>query len=87
MKLKEVKTQMSKFTNLSMTTQDVFRYHTDVQNYKAIQSAIEILKKYTPDNHISISILREQREAIKRSLDYCDIDIDGAIYDDFMKKS
>ena len=78
---------MSKFTSSSMTTQDAFRYHTDVQNYKAIQSAIEILKKYTPDNHISISILREQGEAIKRSLDYCKIDISGAIFDDFMKKS
>ena len=70
-----------------MTTQDVCHYHTDVQNYKAIQSAIEILKKYNPDNHISISILREQREAIKRSLDCCHIDIAGTIYDDFMKKS
>lgn len=78
---------MSKFTNLSMTTQDVFRYRTDAQNYKAIQSAIEILKKYTPDNHISISILREQGEAIKRSLDCCHIDVPGAIYGDFMKKS
>lgn len=70
-----------------MTTQDVFRYHTDAQNYKAIQDAIEILKKYTPDNHIAISILREQREAIKRTLDCCHIDIGVAIYDDFMKKS
>ena len=70
-----------------MTTQDAFRYRTGVQNYKAIESAIEILNKYAPDNHISISILREQREAIKRSLDYCHIDIPGAIYDDFMKKS
>ena len=69
-----------------MTTQDVFRYHTDVQNYKAIQSAIEILQKYTPDNHISISILREQREAIKRALNWCRIDVAGTIYDDFMKK-
>lgn len=69
-----------------MTTQNVFRYRTGVQNYKAIQDAIEILKKYTPDNHISISILREQGEAIKRSLDCCHIDISGAIYDDFMKK-
>lgn len=69
-----------------MTTQDVFRYRTDAQNYKAIQSAIEILSKYAPDNHISISILREQREAIKRSLDCCHIDAAGAIYDDFMKK-
>ena len=70
-----------------MTTQDVFRYRTDVQNYKAIQDAIEILNKYASDNHISISILREQREAIKRSLDCCHIDVPGAIYDDFMKKS
>ena len=69
-----------------MTTQDAFRYRTGVQNYKAIQDAIEILNKYAPDNHISISILREQREAIKRSLDCCHIDISGAIYDDFMKK-
>lgn len=69
-----------------MTIQDVFRYHTDAQNYKAIQSAIEILKKYAPDNHVSISILREQREAIKRSLDCCHIDVPAAIYDDFMKK-
>ena len=69
-----------------MTTQDAFHYRIGVQNYKAIQSAIEILKKYTPDNHISISILQEQREAIKRSLDYCNIDISGGIYDDFMKK-
>lgn len=69
-----------------MTTQDAYRYHTDVQNYKAIQGAIEILNKYAPDNHISISILREQREAIKRSLDYCHIDIAATIYDDFMKK-
>ena len=70
-----------------MTTQDAYRYHTDVQNYKAIQSAIEILQKYTPDNHISISILREQREAIKRALNWTRIDVPGAIYDDFMKKS
>ena len=70
-----------------MTTQDAYRYRTGVQNYKAIQSAIEILKKYAPDNHVSISILREQREAIKRSLDCCHIDVPGAIYDDFMKKS
>ena len=78
---------MSKFTNSSMITQDAFRYHTGVQNYKAIQSAIEILNKYAPDNYISISILREQGEAIKRSLDCCHIDVPGAIYDDFMKKS
>ena len=70
-----------------MTIQDVYRYRTDVQNYKAIQGAIEILNKYAPDNHVSISILREQGEAIKRSLDYCRIDVAGAIYDDFMKKS
>ena len=70
-----------------MITQDAFRYHTGVQNYKAIQSAIEILNKYAPDNYISISILREQREAIKRSLDCCHIDALGTIYDDFMKKS
>ena len=70
-----------------MTTQGAFRYHTGVQNYKAIQSAIEILNKYAPGNYISISILREQREAIKRSLDCCNIDASGAIYDDFMKKS
>ena len=70
-----------------MTTQDAFRYHTGVQNYKAIQSAIELLMKYAPDNHISISILRGQREAIKRRLDWCNIDVASAIYDDFMKKS
>ena len=70
-----------------MTTPDASRYHTDAQNYKAIQSAIEILKKYAPDNHVSISILREQREIIKRTLDCCHINIPGAIYDDFMKKS
>ena len=70
-----------------MTTQDAFHYRTGAQNYKAIQDAIEILKKYTPDNHISISILREQREAIKRTLDCCRIDVAGTIYDDFMKKS
>lgn len=69
-----------------MTTQDAFRYHTDVQNYKAIQSAIEILNKYAPDNHTSISILREQREAIKRRLDWCTIDVAMCVYDDFMKK-
>lgn len=72
-----------------MTTQDAFRYRTGVQNYKAIQDAIEILNKYAPDNHISISILQEQREAIKRSLCSlygCHIDAAGAIYDDFMKK-
>ena len=70
-----------------MTIQDAYHYRTGVQNYKAIQSAIEILNKYAPDNHISISILREQGEAIKRSLDCCHIDASGAIYDDFMKKS
>ena len=86
MKLKEVKTQMSKFTNLSMPTQDAYRYRTGVQNYKSIQSAIDILNKYAPDNLISISILREQREAIKRSLDCCHIDVAGAIFDHFMKK-
>ena len=69
-----------------MTTQGACPYHTGVQNYKAIQSAIEILNKYAPDNYISISILREQREAIKRTLDCCHIDVPGAIYDDFMKK-
>ena len=69
-----------------MTTQGAFHYRIGVQNYKAIQGAIEILNKYAPDNHISISILREQQEAIKRSLDCCHIDISGAIYDDFMKK-
>ena len=69
-----------------MTTQDAYRYRTGAQNYKAIQSAIEILNKYAPDNHISISILREQGEAIKRTLDCCYIDVAGAIYDNFMKK-
>ena len=69
-----------------MTTQDAYRYHTGVQNYNAIKIAIAILMKYAPDNHISISILREQAEAIKRSLDCCNIDASGAIYDDFMKK-
>ena len=69
-----------------MTTQDVYRYPIDVQNYQAIKKAIEVLQKYAPDNHISIAILREQGEAIKRRLGWCIIDGTKAIYDDFMKK-
>ena len=69
-----------------MITQDVSRYHIDAQNYQAIKTAIALLEKYSPDNHISIAILREQGEAIKRRLDWCTIDVVSAIYDDFMKK-
>ena len=69
-----------------MITQDACHYLIDVQNYIAIKNAIAILKKYTPDNHIAIAILREQGEVIKRCLDYCNIDVAGVIYDDFMKK-
>lgn len=69
-----------------MITQDVSRYHIDAQNYQSIKTAIALLEKHAPYNHISISILREQGEAIKRRLDWCTIDVAGSIYDDFMKK-